>query len=95
MKTRIFERKRVLSVLLALCMALALLPGTAMAVETEEDAAMPLMVAGDNTPPVVSGMSMDNPGRTVRPGGQAGILGRRGGWIRDRLIELVSYILYE
>lgn len=50
-------KKRLLSILLALCMVLALLPpGTVFAISADED---------DHTPPMVTGVYMNSPGGTV------------------------------
>ena len=59
---------RWLSILLTLCMTLALLPGTVWAEDAEEDGIMPLTTIDDHIPPAVTGVYMANPGGTVTVG---------------------------
>jgi len=63
-------KKQILSMILAICVALALLPASALAAELEEDGIMPVTTVDDHTPPVVTGVYMNNPGGTITVGGK-------------------------
>lgn len=47
-------KKRIVSVLVVLCMMLTLLPASALAAEPEDEGIMPLTTVDDHTPPTVT-----------------------------------------